>query len=203
MKKTIIVAIAIVFTAHLSPFTALHAQSFDWGRISLSSDFSTQGNIYGFTHGLRLKDRPERAVHLTAGYRLGQHWELDLYGGYCASTATSGSPAAPGGNPVIRTVYVKNESELIYGAFVQWHIVPYDMRQVINIDMALRVGLDFSGAEADHVWGGMSSIYRVTDRVALCFDVDFGSFRYASITNFINDRDTWGMRSALRLQVSL
>ncbi|MBR1550283.1 MAG: hypothetical protein IJ634_06560 [Bacteroidales bacterium] len=204
MKKILLAcASIIILNFQFSIFNSLHAQSFDWGRISLSADYATQGNAFGLTNGLRLKDHPERAVHLTAAYRLGRRWELGLYGGYHASTATTGSTTASGSGPVIRSVYIEDGSELIYGAFVQWYIIPYDKRQLINVDAAFRVGFDLSGTEADNFWAGMTSIYRVTDHVAICLDLDFGSFRYASVINFINDKDTWGMRSALRLQVSL
>lgn len=204
MKKTVLACAGImIFTFHLAPSTSLRAQGFDWGRISLSADFSSQGNTFGIANGLRLTGHPERAVHLTAAYRLGRRWELGIYGGYKGSDAPTASVQSFANNPLIRSVYVENTSDFIYGALVQWYLVPYDKRQYIFADVALRVGFDFSGTEADNVWGGMSAIYRATDHVALCLDVDFGSFRYASISNFVNERDTWGTRSTLRLQVAL
>lgn len=204
MKKIVIACVSILlFNLQLATFKSLHAQGFDWNRMSLSVDFSSQSDIFGIANGLRLTGHPERAVHLAAAYRLGRHWELGLYGGYLAAGAPTSSITGTGGNTLIRSIYVENANEIIYGAFVQWYLVPYDKRQYINMDVTLRAGFDLSGTEADNVWAGLSVLYRITSHVSLCLDVDFGSFRYTSTFSFINDRNSWNTRGTLRLQVSL
>lgn len=210
MKKTMIICLGIViFNFQFSVSNSLRAQGFDWHRLNVSIDYSTQSPpLYSF---LILQGRsglfaghPASSLNIGVGYRLWGHFEAGLYANYSGASATSGTGNRDLGNgQTLQTVYFKDESAFGWGALVQVHLVPFKYRHEIGVDMSARLGFDFSGVEADNFWGGIGWNFWISKHVSLTLGVDLGSFRYSRMENALNGSNMWGGRFTLGAQVEL
>jgi len=193
MKMKKIFLVIVIFVAHFS----VQGQGFEWGRVNVSVDMSSQSSF--FNGGAYLfKNHPERAAHFTLGYRLGRYWELAGYLGYSAS-APEFLSTLPSPDPGY-TVAFSNGARGIYGAILQYHLAPYGT--TLPLSLAIRVGFDLSGIEADGAWLGVVTSYRLTHHVTLNLDTDCGSFRCARRVRWVFGEHSLVGRAALRLQVS-
>ena len=210
MKKTMIICLGIViFNFQFSVFNSLRAQGFDWHRLNVSIDYSTQSPAFQSLSMLQGRSglfagHPASSLNIGVGYRLWGHFEAGLYANYTGASATSGTGKRDLGNgQTLQTVYFKDESAFGWGALVQVHLVPYKYRHEIGIDMKARLGFDFSGVEADNFWGGIGWNFWISKHVSLTFGADFGSFRYSRMENALNGSKMWGARLTLGAHVEL
>ena len=210
MKKTMIICLGIViFNFQFSVSNSLRAQGFDWHRLNVSIDYSTQSPAFLSLSLLQGRSglfagHPASSLNIGVGYRLWGHFEAGLYANYSGASATSGTGKRDLGNgQTLQTVYFKDESAFGWGALVQVHLVPFKYRHEIGVDMSARLGFDFSGVEADNFWGGIGWNFWISKHVSLTFGVDLGSFRYGSMENALNGGKMWGGRLTLGAQVEL
>lgn len=210
MKKIVLVCVsAMFFTFHLLPFTSLRAQGFDWHRLNVTIDYSTQSPAFLSLSMLQGRSglfagHPASSLNIGVGYRLWGHFEAGLYANYSGASATSGTGKRDLGNgQTLQTVYFEDGSAFGWGALVQVHLVPFKYRHEIGVDMSARLGFDFSGVEADNFWGGIGWNFWISKHVSLTFGVDLGSFRYGRMENALNGSNMWGGRLTLGAQVEL
>ena len=210
MKKTLIICLGIViFNFQFSVFNSLRAQGFDWHRLNVTIDYSTQSSAFNAVSLLQGRSglfagHPASSLNVGVGYRLWGHFEAGLYANYSGASATSGTGNRDLGNgQTLQTVYFKDESAFGWGALVQVHLVPYKYRHEIGIDMRARLGFDFSGVEADNFWGGIGWNFWISKHVSLTFGADFGSFRYGRMENALMGNKMWGGRLTLGAHVEL
>ena len=157
------------------------AQGFDWHRINIAVDASTQltaTSVLQLGSGV-LANRPNRSVSLAVNYRLWQHWEVGLYANLVGSNAMSSGGQDIGNGQSLQWIFVTNGYEVGWGVTAQFHIIPYRFRHEMGLDMTLRLGFDFGEAEADNFWGGLRYTYNLSRHVALSASFDFGSFYFA------------------------
>lgn len=210
MKKTMIICLGIViFNFQFSVFNSLRAQGFDWHRLNVSIDYSTQSPAFQSLSMLQGRSglfagHPASSLNVGVGYRLWGHLEAGLYANYSGASATSGTGNRDLGNgQTLQTVYFKDGSAFGWGALVQVHLVPYKYRHEIGIDMSARLGFDFSGLEADNAWFGIGWDYWISKHVSLSWSADLGSFRYSRMENALNGSNMWGGRLAMGVRVEL
>jgi hypothetical protein len=184
MKKTIIVASAIILSIVFNP---LHAQSFDWHRLNITADFSFQPTMVRFGGGI-FSQHPNRSASVGLGYRLGQRWEVNLYANLVGANAMSSGQQMVRGQ-MVRWIYVEDRYDVGWGAAVQWHTVPYRLRHAVGFDMTLRVGFDIGEAEADNVWAGLRWTYDLSRHVALSFSSDVGTFYFGRSNSMLTGVD--------------
>ncbi len=210
MKKTMIICLGIViFNFQFSVFNSLRAQGFDWHRLNVTIDYSTQSPAFNAVSLLQGRSglfagHPASSLNVGVGYRLWGHFEAGLYANYSGASATSGTGNRDLGNgQTLQTVYFKDGSAFGWGALVQVHLVPYKYRHEIGIDMSARLGFDFSGLEADNAWFGIGWDYWISKHVSLSWSADLGSFRYSRMENALNGSNMWGGRLAMGVRVEL
>ncbi len=210
MKKTMIICLGIViFNFQFSVFNSIRAQGFDWHRLNVSIDYSTQSPAFQSLSMLQGRSglfagHPASSLNVGVGYRLWGHLEAGLYANYSGASATSGTGNRDLGNgQTLQTVYFKDGSAFGWGALVQVHLVPYKYRHEIGIDMSARLGFDFSGLEADNAWFGIGWDYWISKHVSLTWSADLGSFRYSRMENALNGSNMWGGRLAMGVRVEL
>jgi len=210
MKKTMIICLGIViFNFQFSVFNSLRAQGFDWHRLNVTIDYSTQSPAFQSLSMLQGRSglfagHPASSLNVGVGYRLWGHLEAGLYANYSGASATSGTGNRDLGNgQTLQTVYFKDGSAFGWGALVQVHLVPYKYRHEIGIDMSARLGFDFSGLEADNAWFGIGWDYWISKHVSLTWSADLGSFRYSRMENALNGSNMWGGRLAMGVRVEL
>ncbi len=210
MKKTMIICLGfVIFNFQFSVFNSLRAQGFDWHRLNVSIDYSTQSPAFQSLSMLQGRSglfagHPASSLNVGVGYRLWGHLEAGLYANYSGASATSGTGNRDLGNgQTLQTVYFKDGSAFGWGALVQVHLVPYKYRHEIGIDMSARLGFDFSGLEADNAWFGIGWDYWISKHVSLTWSADFGSFRYSRMENALNGSNMWGGRLAMGVRVEL
>lgn len=205
MKKTIIIALALIFNFQFSVFNSLRAQGFDWHRFSIAADASLQTgyNFLMYNSGL-FEGHPYRSASLSLNYRLGQHWEVGLYANVTGSEAMSSGGQDIGNGQSIQWMFIEDRYALGWGVTAQLHLIPYKMRHEIGFDMALRLGFDAGEAEADNFWGGLRWTADLSRHVALTMSCDIGSFYFGRTYSKIMGLDTSvGSRFALGIQVEL
>ena len=117
MKKTMIICLGIViFNFQFSVFNSLRAQGFDWHRLNVSIDYSTQSPAFLSLSLLQGRSglfagHPASSLNIGVGYRLWGHFEAGLYANYSGASATSGTGKRDLGNgQTLQTVYFKDES---------------------------------------------------------------------------------------------
>lgn len=210
MKKTILICASIlVFNLQFSISNSLRAQGFDWHRLNVGVNYSTQSPNFGSVSLLRGRSglfagHPARSFSLGVSYRLWGHFEAGLYASYMGASANSGTGKRDlGGGQSLQTMYFKDGADFGWGAVVQVHLVPYKYRHEIGIDMSARLGFDFSGLEADNAWFGIGWDYWISKHVSLTWSADFGSFRYSRMENALNGSNMWGGRLAMGVRVEL
>ena len=210
MKKTMIICLGIViFNFQFSVFNSLRAQGFDWHRLNVTIDYSTQSPAFNAVSLLQGRSglfagHPASSLNIGVGYRLWGHFEAGLYANYSGASATSGTGNRDLGNgQTLQTVYFKDGSAFGWGALVQVHLVPFKYRHEIDVDMRARLGFDFSGVEADNFWGGIGWNFWISKHVSLTFGFDFGSFRYSRMENALMGNKIWGVRLTLGAHVEL
>ena len=210
MKKTMIICLGIViFNFQFSVFNSLRAQGFDWHRLNVTIDYSTQSPAFNAVSLLQGRSglfagHPASSLNIGVGYRLWGHFEAGLYANYSGASATSGTGNRDLGNgQTLQTVYFKDGSAFGWGALVQVHLVPYKYRHEIGIDMSARLGFDISGLEADNAWFGIGWDYWISKHVSLTWSADFGSFRYSRMENALNGSNMWGGRLAMGVRVEV
>ena len=210
MKKTMIICLGIViFNFQFSVFNSLRAQGFDWHRLNVTIDYSTQSPAFNAVSLLQGRSglfagHPASSLNIGVGYRLWGHFEAGLYANYSGASATSGTGNRDLGNgQTLQTVYFKDGSAFGWGALVQVHLVPYKYRHEIGIDMSARLGFDISGLEADNAWFGIGWDYWISKHVSLTWSADFGSFRYSRMENALMGNKMWGGRLTLGAHVEL
>jgi len=210
MKKTMIICLGIViFNFQFSVFNSLRAQGFDWHRLNVTIDYSTQSPAFNAVSLLQGRSglfagHPASSLNIGVGYRLWGHFEAGLYVNYTGASATSGTGNRDLGNgQTLQTVYFNDGSAFGWGALVQVHLVPYKYRHEIGIDMSARLGFDISGLEADNAWFGIGWDYWISKHVSLTWSADFGSFRYSRMENALMGNKMWGGRLTLGAHVEL
>lgn len=203
MKK--IFFLVLVFVAlNLMLHASAQAQGFDWGRVGVGVDCSYQPSTLLFRSGL-LRNHPERSAHLQLNYRLWRRWEVGVY------TNIRGSEISYSGNEVWGTgssdkmsfVAVENGYEVGWGTLVQWHAIPYDEKNNLDVDIVLRAGMDISQLEADIWWGGIGVYYQVDKHLSLYLCDDFGTFHYGRMNDVVVNQSTWHWRFSLGVQLQL
>ena len=210
MKKIVLICASIlVFNLQFSISNSLRAQGFDWHRLNVSIDYSTQSPAFQSLSMLQGRSglfagHPASSLNVGVGYRLWGHLEAGFYANYSGASATSGTGNRDLGNgQTLQTVYFKDGSAFGWGALVQVHLVPYKYRHEIGIDMSARLGFDFSGLEADNAWFGIGWDYWISKHVSLSWSADLGSFRYSRMENALNGSNMWGGRLAMGVRVEL
>ena len=170
-----------------------------WQRLNVGMDYGLAFTNLSYGPGL-LRNHPNRVATIRTTYRVGRRWELGLYLAAQGSDMSSMS-AERSIEPSSETMYTltySNGYQLTPGLMARFHLLPFDKRETINMDIALRAGIGFGAEGNGGAWAGYEINRRINRNLLLTLAFDLGSVIYNDY-----EMEALGIRATVRTKMSV